>query len=549
MAGFATHQLVLSKSVTDDEGHFTAFRPEIVFDLHQPPTSITYRPRPAHEVRPLMGGVHIESGPTFLADLSIKLESGQGFALSSTARGAPALYNGLQREQATRAFLALASSRLAKGGYRLEFHSDSRDLHLHVVPQAPEYTAQTGTISRNGGASISLQFIAVGDLDGPIGVMGMVTDWLNGAQKKFAVVSGTATYYLEVAKQASGIPQQAVGLVRAAVLQVGVVTQRMTEAAQGIRSIFDVPTDIIELAADLCLDATDALVVAGDLANAETWHRISNDMFAAISALKALVRQSFGGEGDAASNAGARGPTIDPKFLSGPISIGSVPESGGDGAFAAHSAAIGTYTGWTPYAYVPGDTLIDIALGFYGSPNKWMDIAYYNNLVSPFVTLDGGSTIKLPVTSGGIPFGPSGFETAAAFEKELEEFIYYRDFLVRDRADGSGIDWVIDESDFRDILTVTGLDNFVQRYDKVVFRTDLGDNPIYPEIGVFLGVGQKNLLSVKTLTRQTAQSQLLADPRTVSVEVLKDVEGVDETRVTFDVRTLSAQPASLALAI
>ena len=108
---------------------------------------------------------------------------------------------------------------------------------------------------------------------------------------------------------------------------------------------------------------------------------------------------------------------------------------------------------------------------------------------------------------------------------------------------GEVSDIAIDLSSKSDIRTVTGHDNYVQRYRDIVFRTELGENRCFPGVGVYRGIGRKSRIQTRHLTRLSAQEQLLSDPRTVGVNVLKDEGTGDTVIVEFEVTTQDASSA------
>ena len=536
MAGFASYQLVLSRHVTG--GHEPlGWRPEVIYDLHLPPTDMDYRPRPASVITPLFGAAHIETGPTILADLTISLQSGVAMALASTATGRPAVLSGLARDRAMRAFMQAASERISTDGWRLEFHADTRSLHLQVVPTGTGFHAGSG-MSRVGGATVSLQFTAVAVLDGPVGLIGSIRAAVGDAVAQIGVVAGALAYGLDRAAQIVAIPTSVSGL-GSVLAAIRVVTTALQAVVNGTAALLDVPGDTLRAVRDEIEVACDAFVAAGDLAAAQTWHDLGTQSDAALAAIAAasatttLLGQTTGGSATAfavfqsaqlaAGNKGAA-QYADPHLDEFPGGLSS------------------DYVGWVPYVVQAGDTLFDIAAAKMGTTDLWVALAKVNGLAPVLTDLQVGTVIKIPVKYNALPWAATpAFATSAAFQAAMVEYLYLVGFAVAAAPGMDGaIDFVIDDDDPRDVRLVTGVEGVAQRYRHIGFRTDLGSNPSFPDFGVWLGVGRPDSPALRALTRLSATQLLSSDPRIVAVDVVRDEQTVDAVDVEFDVRTVDA---------
>ena len=511
-------------------GEAVTWIPESTFVLHLPAHEIDVEARVAHKVRPLLGGAHIDSAPTLLYDVSMSLRSGQGLALGSSASGTPSFGTGRQRALALREWLATVDAKLATGSYRLEFHVDPRNHHLIVVPQSRSFTASSGDGTRNGGENFSLRFTSYGLTDRPDGFLSEVAAFISGAEQRVASVAGTIAAQLAVAQQVLRVPATVAGLLTTTLRTFEAIAAQLPLIVQGTASVASLPASIYAEAIDGASALARVFIDLESYTDAETWNRLAAAAAAAGSATKAMARNSrsvvdasFG----LPSNSGATS-------IAASASANASVEAP-SGAFAYFSSNAATYTGWTPYAAVPGESLLDISVKMTGDAKSWVAIAMLNE-IGPMVSKP--TTLKIPVIGGGLPWDSSVGTNPASASAALAELIYFRDFRVTQTPDGR-FDWVIDEDSLRDIRTVTGLDNYVQRYS-LVFRTELEENPTFPAIGVYLGIGQPQENATRGLTGQTARAQLLSDPRTVTVVTVADRDAVDFAEVEL----LATTPSS-----
>lgn len=536
MAVFATYQLVLSRRVAASGN---AWRPEVVYGLHLPPTQMDYRPRAATKVTPLFGAAHIESAPTILADLTLNLESGLAQMLSSDASGRPAVLSGPQRDRAMRQFMQTASERIAQDGWRMEFHADSRDIHVQVVVAGTGFTFSAGGMSRNGGAGVALQFTAVRRLDGPVGLIGSINAAIADVVAQAGVVAGAMAYRLDQAAQVVALPGAAANAANVAA-QMRVVADKMLAVVAGTAASVSVPADTLRSARDAAVDITAAFVDAVDLYSAQIWHDLGELADAALAVTAAttnanvLAAQASGGDGTAAFEA----------FKAAQLSAGNAGAA--NYANPVQDAALvglpAEYVGWLPYLVEAGDSLMDIAAATMGDASKWTAIAQLNGIDAWITDLQVGTTIKIPVAWGAIPFAAtSQFGDPAAMQTAVEEYLYLVGFAVQAVPDLDGaVDLVVNDDDPRDVVLVTGVQSVVQRYGLLGFRTDLGANPTFPEFGVYLGIGRADNPALRALTRVSATQLLASDPRIVEATVLRDTETVDAVALEFDVRTVNA---------
>lgn len=544
-------QLVLSEY--QGSGGAEAYKPVVIYQFHAPPTSLSYRPRHASAVTALPGGVHIESGPTIVADASIHITSGLELALSTDEFGAPRMLTGQERADALRYFLSWASERLSWGNYRLEFHAFPRGRHWRIVPKpdTSRFEISNRNASRCGGDEIDLSFIIVGDLAAPITPLQGLHETLTQVSAKVSRVTGWVALKVEACAQLVDVPLSIAAVADRAIREARLVVQGMRDVVGGVKDVTAIPLDLAYDVVGLAADVKSTLLEAGDIFGADYWRGLGEDMTAACAAIKKMLTLTPRHSSEAAALGAGGGVLSEQQYeqISGALSAE-------DAAATPNPAKMGfpglvprmtSYTGWLPYTVQDSDTLPGIAQKELGSQAFWVDIAILNGLGSVFLgDLTEGMVLQIPVMSGGLPFGQPGLNDPALLQKMVDEFIYLRDFRVEPVATSGpnvGIGFVVDPDDPRGVLTVTGMQNYVQRFRHIIFRTELGSNPCFPGAGVYLGIGRKKRPSTRGLTRLSAQAQLYADPRTVAVQVVRDEEGADYTDVAFEVKTRSSKTA------
>lgn len=532
------YQFVLSKVTSQGGG--VSYKPEKIFTLYLAPQSVVLAPRKPHAVTPLMFGAHIDSGIQFLSDLQIRLSTGQQAELSTDAEGNAALLTGRERTEALNGFLELASSSIRAGQHRLEFHSDTRNMHLVIVPFNEEQRIEVGAISRVGGSEFSLAFVVVGEAADGVSLFGSVNSFFSGAMKAVKQATGATALTLSLLKDSlnllPNVAQSTIGSLidqgRSLLDEVdGVVsasqnlaslpittTEELADFAEEVRVTFGgdeiVGDDVNRLGEEL-----DALwfaqQMAADISSSAPGSEVTDSIVLTQAATDAEVADVVANlEGDADSLA----DKVDNEGVLTP----------------ALATAMPSYTGWIPYTTGPAESIVAIATKKMGDSSKWQDIAAINGLTSPFPK--AGSVLKIPVFGGGYPFSWGDASDLETFLRDLEVRLYYRDFKLRDLGK-AGVDWELNR-DRNDVATISGRANFAQRYRLVVFRTEQETNPEFPAVGVFLGVGRKRLAETIGLTHISARQQILVDPRTVLVITRRQEDTADGVLVEFEVETV-----------
>lgn len=551
-----TH-LVISKHLG-----FGKYKPELVFTMYLPPTGFDIAYRLPHSVSAGIGSVHVDSGRMLLADLTVEIDHGVGTHLYTNARtGLPQVMNGLSRSKQLREVLAKASQLVAARTHRLEFHNEKRDVHVQVVPVGQHKHSWMGGSGRVGGGKSSLSFVIVKDLKGSVDPIAPLDDFY---QANFDFVSqalGTGSVYLNLVANAAD-----------RVSPVSRFRQLTDTLVSGVSQVFSSFNDLVNVGRshtnfNIEMDLISQLKtlvssyqsnVIDSLSSFMDAHHHTNRASAYFGELKSQVdilerlseragklhdRQITAGSGSSLTKyeqSIAKDRETDTKML--PLMGG-----GGSGGGLMGGSGLKMYSGWVPHPVKDGQTLEGIAFEMYSDPSKWPIIASLNGIPgNPFIY--PGMVLKIPVKFGGYSFDIDEYSDPEAMKDAIYQHVYFRDLLLKEEAGASGAVDLVLSDDLMDVKTVTGPDNYVQRYRHIVFKTDLGANPEFPFVGIFMGLGDKMLAGNATLTKQSAQTALLADPRTRRVKPISLNEMPDGVQAAFSVVTTSSNvPSSLLL--
>ena len=530
------------------------FRPDIVFTMFLPPTGISLDYRMPHMVTAGYGSVHVDSGRMLLADLSVEVNHGVGVHLYTNAKsGLPMIMNGLRRSRELRAFLTKSSTLIAARTHRLEFHNEKRKIHTQIIPTGSHsHEWRTGASGRIGGGESKLTFTVVRDLKKSIDPLAVVDNLKEAANDAIGTTLGAAALYVNMMavsinrlSPASAFRELSTSFVNGMRIVFRGVGNVLNEINR--HTLFSMELDRINDARNLIRAfQTDVLDKVDDLANAGAGHKATghyyNQLKYQIDALDRVMSNS-------AKKAGSR--------VAGTVDTGSSFEQAAalsvepDQDIAHHIRStqdaqmfsgyfgLGAYKGWQSHVVKKGETLQSIAMNSLGETALWKLLASINGVMgNPFIY--PGMVLKVPVMYGGYSFSVDEFSDQDAMKNAMFEEAYMRDLYVKEVPGASdAVDLVLTE-DLMDIKTVTGPDNYMQRYKKIVFKTELGENPEFPSVGVVLGIGEKMLAGKALMTKLSAQAALLGDPRTKSLIALTFEDLPDGVRAAFSVHTTSS---------
>lgn len=553
MAGYkglltGTH-LVLSKRVNLNDVGPPEYSPDIFFTLYIPPTSLDVSWRSPHVVKALFASVHVDSGNFRLGDLEVSLIQGVKRALYSTRQGGTAILSGKERASELRAFLRRCSEAIRDKTHRMEFHSDARGFHFEVVPQGPQsHRISNADSSRVGGALSTLSFVIVDDLDTSTNPLATVEELIGSVGRSLSSLLGETTYAVAVVEQGLTTAEKGIGVLTNFVADSRVMIQRVGEVINGVERIQAAPINLLrDLNDTLDTLRRDVINPTSNRSTSERLKRLGEEYDRLLRVLtetaKDTRRGSFAGS-NTLHNTDQSGLTTIQSALTAsgdslaPLLADSLGQSTG-GAFKGLPGRMSGYSGWLPYSVTKGDTLQDIANQAYGTPDYWMEIAIVNGMDGNN-DLIAGDLIQIPVVNGGFSFSISGYDGHQAVKDSLEEAAFFTDIKV-ERIGGSNR-WVMNDTK-DDIVTVTGPDNYKQRFDNIVFQTELGENPEFRNVGIYMGIGEARVKEVIGLTQLTSRQQLVADPRTLSVKTLwRDIGNTGDTvDIRYEVETVSKQ--------
>lgn len=190
-----------------------------------------------------------------------------------------------------------------------------------------------------------------------------------------------------------------------------------------------------------------------------------------------------------------------------------------------------SYTGVREYVVQIDDTLRSIAVHELGDPSLWAEIAGLNGLRPPYIsraalphTVMPGRSILLPTLD--TPIEGAGGRPGA----DLEVNALGRNWKLTDSGD-------LEVNAARNGATlVEGMPCYVQGLERVRFACKVGDNPVYPGVGIMAPVGAKNGPGVVQAVALSVRRACLTDPRTQSVVDLVIDDGGDTVTVAVKVQ-------------
>lgn len=181
-----------------------------------------------------------------------------------------------------------------------------------------------------------------------------------------------------------------------------------------------------------------------------------------------------------------------------------------------------------PYRVQAGDEIVGVAASELGDPDRWEEIAALNELRAPYI-----SDLRLPSTArpGDTILLPDDTDVGAVLAAEetapTDEQLYGVDAWLTD--DG---EWEVDPaSGGTDIQLVRGVDCYRQGIERRAFRTLLGEDLCYPQVGIDAPIGGPNGAGPVESVALGMRRALLVDPRTAAVGMIGTREDGDAVLV------------------
>ena len=541
------------------------------------PSQIDVRTRPGAAVEQLAGGVVLEESGVVIHDVTISgttgLEFKRGWKLVSDDTFNPKsgltyvdgnelhmelrrwfdFYWATKRDPNTSTRWAMVFHDFRAGRHWLilptAFNEDRQSgQHRLHYPYEIEFSAVLDVDALDVGGAAGL-FDKIRDVAGTINnailsVVGYIADaeaFLAEADATFiAPIRQTIAAVNDAAGAIQGVSQAARGLIRA--------PRRLVEDATAAVARVVVETlALLALNEDVLTTATLGVPWAPGLrtqTQAAAFLRSSRDIERALDAAIVeadLWRRSLAsaqGERQRLSR-GESALTAEEASDQGDLALASRVQPG-SAARRLQSRGAGRARNWTgvrEYVVVQGDTLRSIAIDEVGDPGAWVDLAALNDLRAPYISPTGmgrsvrpGQSLLLPTRGGGQAAVP----TIERKADDLAREVLGTTFKLTD-AGGFEVNAAGD-----DFVYVSGLPAYIQNIEQVLFKTDLGENTVYPRAGMVAPVGSKNGAGMPEAVAVSARRAALQDPRTARVVSLELLDGGDSVSVE-----MTLQPRAL----
>lgn len=441
----------------------------------------------------------------------------------------------------------------------MTWHDFIRDRHYVVYPKQHEVPRDAGSSRIHRVYKFTLR--AVGTVETTLrsffddGVLGDIRDAVTTAIDCLNAATGYAedarAFIAEADAYVAGINRDAVAALDAMVAAgAGIITgvQRFMALPRRIADDWQVAIDrwvgALEAAletrpwlpgdpdAERNLAALDVARAAGDevrilRANRDVWSPTFDEQAAERdSALEGATTPLTDAEIAAGGTAGAPG-------LASRVTPGTAARITTERSRAAGARPTRTrYTGQRAVTIRQGDTMVGIAVRELGSPSSWIDILDANpDLRPPYISAAGhpgtvgpGDTLIVPTAGGGTDLAGDG--PALGVDPEAE-------FLGIDfELDANG-EWLADSA-ASDGRKVRGVDNLVQAIERIKFRTPLGENLLYPHVGIVAPVGRPRSPGTPAAVALAARTVLAQDDRIAGINGIETVDAGDALYVEID---------------
>lgn len=548
-----------------------------VVNLPMAPTRYDVSAPLAHELTPTLRGVAAHEAGFVMQEITVEgtcgLATKTGWS-PGTVSGASIKGGGIFAADGNtiwrelRNLFLIYSQLLNTGTHRpvLVWHDFDRDDHWIVVPSAWEVDRTAEATRIHFPYRIKMTSVASADVGGLPGEASIV----RVAESGVAAALGAINLVTAAALDAEALINTATGLVLNSTVAVLGAVQSLGAAAQGIRDgvqdVLAVPYGVVLAWRSLVQTWREALSLDAEFA---AWEPTDPDASAAVAyyanaaamedALDALLAQPevFG---EPLSDAQARGATLergdrlltqdeidatlfiaesDPSLVRGLTARVTPGSETRRGVAADGQNNAPAYIGTRVYTVREGDTLHSIAQREIGDTSRWVDIAALNRLRAPYITPWGmpdtvtpGTTILIPVTVDARDVSRQAPRaTDDADRRTLGVDIY----LTPAGA------WAADPATSQDLRTIGGVPNFAQALERIKFKTELGANPIWPQIGILAPIGQPNGAGVPEAVALSVRGVALGDRRTAEVIRLEVVDLGDGVNVEIDIVPLGTQ--------
>jgi len=532
----------------------------------------------AHEITPTLRGVAAHEAGFVMQEITVEGTCGiatktgwsPGSVSGATIKGGgifAADGNTIWRE--LRNLFLIYSQLLQTGTHRpvMVWHDFDRDDHWIVVPTAWEVDRTAAETRVHFPYRIKMTSVASADVGGIPGEAQVVRT----VESAVAAAVGAVNLITAAALDAEALVNETTGVVRDSTIAVLGAVQSLGVAAQGIRDgvqdVLAVPYDVVRAWRSLVQTWRAALSLDDEF---EAWDPTDDSASIAVAryanaaamedAFDALLaRPEVFGErlpdAQARNTALERGDRLltqeeidltlaaaeaDPAVSTGLTArvtpgsetrrrtLDSAPVEAGD-----------AYIGTRVYTVREGDTLQGIAQREIGDATRWLDIAALNRLRAPYIspwampdTVTPGDTILIPVAVDARDVSRQPPQARDDAARRLLGI----DIYLNDRGT-----WEADPATAQDLRIIGGIPNFAQALERIKFRTELGANPIWPQIGILAPIGQPNGAGVPEAVALSVRGVALGDRRTAEITRLEVADVGDGVNVEIDIVPLGAQ--------
>ena len=548
-----------------------------VVNLPLAPTRYDLSSPLAHELTPTLRGVAAHEAGFVMQEITIEGTCGiatktgwsPGAISGASIKGGGIFAgNGNTIWRELRNLFLIYSQLLDTGTHRpvMIWHDFDRDDHLVVVPTAWEVERTAEATRIHFPYRIKMTSVASADVGGVPGEASVVRLVESGV----SAAVGAINLITAVALDAESLVNEATGVVRDSTIAVLGAVQSLGVAAQGIRDgvqdVLAVPWDVVrawrslvqtwraalslddEFAAWDPTDESASVAVAryadaaamedafdALLAQPDVFGEVLADAQARDANLERGDRLLTQEEIDATLAASQANPSIT-RGLTARVTPGSETRRQVEGDGPGPEPV---YIGTRVYTVREGDTLQGIALREIGNTARWLDIAALNRLRAPYIspwsmpdTVSPGDTILIPVTVDARDVSRQRPQAQDDADRRLLGVDFY--------LNGAGA-WEADPATSQDLRTIGGVPNFAQALERIKFRTELGQNPIWPQIGILAPIGQPNGAGVPEAVALSVRGVALGDRRTAEVTRLEVTDLGDGASVEIDIVPLGAQ--------
>lgn len=538
-----------------------------VLGLPVNPQGVSYRPLAAVEVTPTAGGVSVEESGFILTGIEVRgtfgLKARRGWGAGTlTAPGDFVFGDGLRLHEELVAFFELYDriKRDPNANYQfmLAWHDFVSGRHYVVVPEGEGLVVDANAQEHRIHRPYAFRLKAVADYQSTRRNFfddGIVADLRTGIGRAVEAVNMLTGYVEDARAFVTLLEAEITTPMRAAFTAVENLVFTATDLAAGAASLISAPFrfafEVID-AVERWGGAIEARFGAGGwnafdatldrlLGVRELQQRTLDEVQVLAAQPDLWGEATKPGDEDFDANPDARVGADE--AASGQPGLGRRASPGSATRRTTAQARDGRrprtpdYRGQRRYAVREGDTLVAIAARELGSPDRWRAILEANpDLRAPYISGTGlpgtvapGQVLMLPANdTEALGGGTRGARLGA----EPDEAILGRDFELDE--DG---EWIpIEPGPATAVRRIGGVANWVQAVGRIKLRTRIGQNLLYPHLGLATPIGEVNGIAQVDAVALSARTVVAQDPRTADISELTVEDGGDRIDLVISAR-------------